>query len=70
MERTIKTLTLILSADDYSVKATMYDPNDGNSANVEAPYFPDEHPEFDELIGNAIYKYFIEFLGEWEGDDE
>ena len=62
MERTIKTLTVILSKDEDNVTATFYDPGTGNASKIIAPYSPDEHHEFNERVGNELYWWIDEYV--------
>lgn len=36
---------------------TVYDAESGDLKTIKAPYSPDEHPEFNEEIGNEIYSW-------------
>ena len=67
-ERTIKTLTVILSKDNSTVTATIYDPNTGDDSCVIVRYSPDEHQEFNERVGNELYWYVDEYIKTHGGD--
>lgn len=36
------------------------EPNTGETSRIVEPFSPDEHPEFNERIGNEIYAYWNE----------
>ena len=39
------------------VEVTIYEPETGDVVWDRIPYSPDEHPEFNEWIGNEIYSW-------------
>lgn len=61
-ERTIKTLTVILSMNDSTVTAEFYEPDTGDSSRVVVPYSPDEHSEFNDRVGNELYWWIDEYV--------
>lgn len=49
--------------------ATVYDAESGDLKTIKAPYSPDEHPEFNEEIGNEIYSW-VQILADRFGEGE
>lgn len=72
MEKSIeKNLTLSIIAlgkDDISIR--IYEPESGEESFVQCQYSPDEHPEFNEDIGNELYSWLSLWLGELDEEDE
>ena len=64
MNRTLE-LTIRLNEDTFEVD--VHEPKSGEIAQLEHPFSPDEHPEFDKAIGNEIYSW-ISLCAE-EGDE-
>lgn len=65
-QRTIKTLTVILSTNGQEITAEFYEPDTGDSSRVVVPYSPDCHPEFDDRVGNELYFWINEFMRDQE----
>lgn len=63
-ERTIKTLTLTLKTTGRFDELTVdfLEPESGEESRITVPYSPDEHPEFNERIGNEIYWWVNEYM--------
>lgn len=55
-----------LDGGDGMFVVTIHDNESGEWTSCDFPYSPDEHPEFDEWIGNAIYMYLPEIEDEEE----
>lgn len=58
MERNID-LTIRVNEDGFEI--AVYEPESGECSQKSFSFSPDEHPEFDEFIGNEIYSW----LGLW-----
>ena len=48
----------------------VYEPETGDWAPFEFPFSPDEHPEFNEAIGNEIYSWVSMLYDEMESEEE
>lgn len=68
-----RTLTITLNADNQDeFTIEIYDHESGDIVNKIVPFSPDEHPEFNDWIGNEMYDWatwMIENL-EDKGHDE
>ena len=58
MERIERTLELTLTLDEENVSCDVYEPESGECTTLKGPLSFDEHPEFNEAIGNEIYSWF------------
>lgn len=67
MQRTLE-LTIRLNDDDFEVDVC--DPESGEVAQMQFPYSPDEHPEFDQQIGEEIYSWLSLWADEKEDENE
>ena len=65
MERTL-TLTIALDNYDKTIFADVLEPESGESSRIVTPFSPDEHPEFNERIGNEIYSWITLWADEME----
>ena len=63
-QRTLE-LTIRLNADGFEVD--VYEPESGEIKELQHPYMPDEHPDFDKSIGDEIYSWLSLWYDE-EGD--
>ena len=54
MERLLE-LTIRINEDDFEIE--VYEPESGGFYRIQHPYSPDEHPEFDQAIGDEIYSW-------------
>jgi len=63
-EREIKTLTLTLSTTGQFDELTVnfIDGESGDTSRITVPYSPEEHPEFNERVGNEIYWWVNEYM--------
>lgn len=52
-----RNLELTIRYDDDHCEVDVYEPETGDITFLDSPLNFDEHPEFDELIGNAIYEW-------------
>ena len=68
-ERTVKTLTVVLSKSNDTVTATFYEPDTGDVSRVITPYSPDEHQEFNERVGNELYWWIDEYVKKHSGKE-
>lgn len=57
MERIERTLELTITLDEENVSCDVYEPESGECTTLEGPLSFDEHPEFNEAIGNEIYSW-------------
>lgn len=55
-------LELTFRIDKEHVEVDVYEPESGEVAQFEAPLSGDEHPEFDQKLGDEIYSW----LSLWE----
>lgn len=60
-------LTIRLNGDDFEVD--VYEPESGEVAQIQHPYSPDEHPEFNKAIGDEIYSWISLWAEEGEERD-
>ena len=61
-------LSIRINEDDFEVD--IYEPESGNIAQLQLPYSPDEHPEFDERIGREINTWVSLWMDELEDCDD
>ncbi len=66
MQRNLE-LTIRLNEDTFEVD--VYEPESGEVTQMQFPYSHDEHPEFDEKIGEEIYSW-ISLWADQEGDED
>jgi hypothetical protein len=59
-------LAIRLSAELDEVEVDLFEPESGDVTQLQFPYSPGEHPEFDEAVGQAIY-WWLEQMAEGEG---
>lgn len=57
MERIERTLELTITLDEENVSCDVYEPESGECTTLKGPLSFDEHPEFNEAIGNEIYSW-------------
>ena len=57
-------LTIRLNEDDFEVD--VYEPESGEIEELQHPFMPDEHPDFDKAIGDEIYSW----LSLWYDEEE
>ncbi|MGN9098055.1 hypothetical protein [Flintibacter porci] len=50
-------LELTFRIDEEHVEVDVYEPESGEVAQFEAPFSGDEHPEFDQQLGEEIYSW-------------
>lgn len=67
MQRTLE-LTIRINEDSFEVD--VYEPESGEIVQMQHPYSPDEHPEFDKAIGDEIYSWVSLWAEEREKSDE
>lgn len=70
MEKLIKRLELTFHMTKDYVHVEIYEPESGEIAHINAPYDPDEHPEFDEKLCMEIYSWLSLWMDEMEDNDE
>ena len=66
MQRTLE-LTIRLNENNFEVD--VYEPESGKVAQMQLPYSPDEHPEFDTAIGEEIYSWISLWADQKEEED-
>lgn len=54
-----RTLTVDLWIEDGNAMAEFTEGETGCSIGVVVPYSPDEHPEFDKLVGDELYSWLM-----------
>lgn len=52
-----RNLHLTICMDGDNVKIVVTEPESGEVSHFKFVYSPDEHPEFDRVIGNEIYSW-------------
>ncbi len=57
---------LLTASDDGKCFIEIYDPSSGDRASCEVFYDNTEHPEFNDWVGNEIYSWLEDMVG----DDE
>ncbi len=62
-------LDLTLRFDDEHVEVDIYEPETGECSQIDCPISVDEHPEFNERLGDEIYSWLAMWLDEMEGED-
>ena len=67
MQRNLE-LTIRLNEDSFEVD--VYEPESGEIAQMQFPYSPDEHPEFNEQIGQEIYSWISLWADQKEEENE
>lgn len=67
MQRTLE-LTIRINEDSFEVD--VYEPESGEIVQMQHPYSPDEHPEFDKAIGDEIYSWVSLWAEEREESNE
>lgn len=67
MQRLLE-ITIHLNENDFEID--VYEPESGECAQFQHPYSPDEHPEFDETIGNEIYSWISLWRDELEDEED
>ena len=67
MQRLLE-ITIRLNVDDFEID--VYEPESGEVVQYQHPYSPDEHPEFDETIGNEIYSWISLWRDELEDEED
>ena len=60
-----RTLELTIRHDTDRFEVDIYDPESGECSQLDFPVSFDEHPEFNQAIGDTIY----EWLRRWEEDE-
>lgn len=66
MQKTLE-LTLIVRDGEFDVE--VYEPESGDYCCITSPLSYDEHPEFDEKIGNEIYSWISLMADEMEDEE-
>lgn len=61
-------LTLQLDKDGYIIVG-VYEPESGRCCKIHNVFSPDEHPEFNDQIGNKIYSWLTLMADEMEEYD-
>lgn len=69
MEKLTKRLELTFHMTKDYVHVEIYEPESGEIAHINAPYSPDEHPEFDEQLCREIYSWLSLWMDEMEDDN-
>lgn len=52
-----RSLSLSIELRDGEFQVFVFEPESGECADFIFPFSPDEHPEFDKIIGNEIYSW-------------
>lgn len=60
-----KNLELTIRLDDYHIEVDVYEPETGEFSQLDYLLSFDEHPEFNQAIGDTIY----EWLRRWKEDE-
>lgn len=62
-----RTLTVTLHVEDGNAVAEFLEGETGERLSVVVPYSPDEHPEFNEAVGNELYSWLEMLMEEQDG---
>ena len=62
------TLTVDLWVEDGNAVAEFLEGETGEVLSVVIPYSPDEHPEFNEQVGNELYSWLEMLMDEQEDE--
>lgn len=62
VERTLE-LTFRMK-ENRECEVDVYEPQSGECTTIPFPFSPDEHPEFDEALGNEIYSWLLSWMEE------
>lgn len=62
MERETLTLNVTLRMDGECITVDILEPESGDSSRVVTSYSPDEHPEFNERVGDELYCWILEHM--------
>lgn len=62
-----RTMTVTLHVEDGNAVAEFLEGETGEHLSVVLPYSPDEHPEFNEAVGNELYSWLEMLMEEQEG---
>lgn len=62
-----RNLELTIRFDDYHVEVDVYEPETGELSQLDYLLSFDEHPEFNQAIGNEIYAWLSLWM---DADDE
>lgn len=66
MQRNLE-LTIRMNENDFEVD--VYEPESGEIAQMQFPYSLDEHPKFNEAIGEEIYSWISLWADQKEEED-
>ena len=70
MEREQRRLELTIRLrDDGYFDCDVYEPESGEISKIHHPFSPDEHPEFNESIGEEIYSWLKLWADEMEDEE-
>lgn len=64
-----RTLELTIRINENSFEVDVYEPESGEIVQMQHPYSPDEHPEFDKAIGDEIYSWLSLWADEMGEND-
>lgn len=75
MKSITRNLHLSITMADSEINVLITEPESGEQRSLSAPFSPDEHPLFNDQIGDELYSWFSlwadELLDEWElGEEE
>lgn len=62
-------LDLTLRFDDEHVEIDICEPESGECSQIDCPISVDEHPEFNERLGDEIYSWLSLWFDEMEEED-
>lgn len=54
-----KNLDFSITLHEETFTLTVTEPESGEVSHFNHPYSPDEHPVFDEVVGNEIYSWIM-----------
>jgi len=57
-----RSLDITIRYNNENIEVDVYEPESGEVTQLQAPFSPDEHPEFDKAIGNEIYSWISLWL--------
>lgn len=63
-----RTLELTVRVGDETCEVDVYEPESGEVSSFQFSFSPDEHPDFNEAIGNEIYSWMSLWKDEYEDE--
>lgn len=64
MEKNLEIKIKVANEAAWEFDVEIYDPESGDFTRINTVYSPDEHPEFNERIGDEIYFWIKSMMGD------